>query len=356
MSTFPAAFALFAGRLFDGRSAQPHEVVCRIEAGDLLVQRDGAAPVDRHVLSKVVVAEPLSHAPRDFRLADGGVLRIDESPALAAALAAAGVRDAAVVRWQRAWPTSLVALVVLVASAAWLYFEGLPLGAEWAARQLSPSFEQRLGDRVLAALDHSELRPSALPQAQRLQLADAFRAFEVAAGLEPARIEFRRAVSGPHPNAFALPGGTVVFLDGMVALAGADEALLIGVLAHEAGHQQEHHMTRSLFRGLGGVALAGILWGDYSSVASNAAILLGQLRYSRQDEMQADAFAVAALQRGNVSPEALLRLFERLGAAAAEQRDETPDWLSTHPPSTERAERARQAAQADRAGASGPTR
>ena len=339
----------FNGRLFDGRNVQPHEVSCTIDAGDLRVQRKDAAP-ERHALSDVFVAEPLSHAPRDFRLEDGIVLRIDESPALAADLAAAGGHDVAVVRWQRAWPASLVALVVLVAAAAWLYFEGLRLAADWAARQIPPSLEQRLGDRVLEALDRSELRPSALPPARRLALSQAFRAFEAAAGLTPARIEFRTEASGPGINAFALPGGTIVFLDGLVATAGADEALLIGVLAHEAGHQQLRHMTRSLFRALSGVALAGVLWGDYSSVASNAAILFGQLRYSRQDETEADTFAIAALQRGHVSPESVARLFVRLDAET-KQGGVEPAWLSTHPPS---AERARRAAEAGRATASQP--
>jgi predicted Zn-dependent protease len=102
---------------------------------------------------------------------------------------------------------------------------------------------------------------------------------------------------GSGINAFALPGGTVVFLDGLVTLAGSDEEMLLGVLAHEAGHQQQHHMTRALFRGLGGAALAGLLWGDYSSVASNTAILFGQLSYSRKDEAAADDYEIAALRR-----------------------------------------------------------
>lgn len=336
----------FPGRLFDGRSARPQEVGCTIEFGELLVHRAAADVGDRHVLREVFTAEPLLHAPRDFRLKDGSVLRIDESPVLAAALAAAGVHDGAVVRWQRAWPASLVALVVLVASAAWLYFEGVPLAADWAAGRVPAGIEQRLGHRVLDVLDRSELQASGLPPSRQSELMARFRDFEAKAGLMPARIEFRKAASGTGINAFALPGGTIVFLDGLVELARVDDDMLVGVLAHEAGHQHLRHMTRSLFRALSGIAIAGVLWGDYSSVAGNAAVLFGELRYSRGAETEADDFAIAALQRAGVPPDAAARLFALLDGEETRQGGSVTAWMSTHPPTAERVERARQAASA----------
>jgi predicted Zn-dependent protease len=153
-----------------------------------------------------------------------------------------------------------------------------------------------------------------------------------------------------------LPGGTIVFLDGMVRMAADDDEMLLGVLAHEAGHQQLHHMTRGLLRGLGAAALAGIIWGDYSGVASNAAILFGQLRYSRGDETEADDFAIAALGRAQVSPEALARFFQQEEAEATKAGRSGIDWLSTHPGSGDRAERALAAAQRYRSAASAAAR
>jgi predicted Zn-dependent protease len=354
----PALPPSFAARRFDGRSALPREVRFTIEGGDLVFEAQPGGPIDHHAVADVAVAEPLSHAPRLLRLADGGLLQVEESPALAAALARAGVRQSPVVRWQRAWPASLIALVLLVAASAWLYFVGLPRGADWAARHISPSLEAHMGDQTLAALDRSGLAPSALPAYRQAELTQRFVAFQKAAGLQPARrIVFRSVRSGPGVNAFALPGGVIVFLDGIVEMAHGDDEMLLAVLAHESGHQQMHHMTRSLFRGLGGAALAGLLWGDYSSVASNAAILFGQLSYSRDDEREADDFALAALPRAGVSPGAIARFFFQEDAESKKKGRVQMDWLSTHPGSRDRAERALEAAEVYRnRAASAPAR
>lgn len=341
----------FAARRFDGISALPHDGSVTIVSGDVVFDAPDSPTPQRLRLGDATVSEPLLHAPRQFRCADGSVLHVDESAQLAAALADAGLQTSFVVRWQRAWAASLLALLLLVAGAAWLYLEGLPRGAEWLADHIAPTLEERMGERAIAALDKGALGPSALSPDRQAELTARFTAFEQAAGLTSVRrIAFRSAKSGKGINAFALPGGTVVFLDGIVALAGSDDEVLLGVLAHEAGHQQQHHMTRALFRGLGGAALAGLLWGDYSSVASNSAILFGQLRYSRKDEAAADDFAIAALRRAGISPAATARLFQLLIADPAKGggRFDLPDWFSTHPADWDRAEHAMQAAEADR--------
>lgn len=356
--TAPAPPPSFAARRFDGRSAQPRDVRLTIASDELVYEAtDGGAPV-RHAVAGIVVAEPLSRAPRLLRLGDGSVLQVDESASLAAALARAGVSESPVVRWQRAWPASLVALVLLVAAAAWLYVDGLPRVADWVARSLPPSLEARLGERALSALDHRFLAPSALPAARQDDLRQRFIAFQKAAGIPLSRsIVFRSLRSGASANAFALPGGVIVFLDGLVALADGDDEILLAVLAHESGHHELHHMTRSIVRGLGGAALAGLLWGDYSSLASNAAILFGQLRYSREDEADADKFALAALPRAGISPGVVATFLYRLDAKAKEPGVEPMAWLSTHPGSRERAERSLEAAEAWRnRAASAPVR
>ncbi len=347
MDVFYKSSLSFAGRWFDGRSAMSRTVQAGFD-GDRFV----FATADEVVsipLAEVHVAEPLAHTPRLFDLPARGVVQIDESAALAAALSGAGRGDSPVVRAQRAWPAALVALVLLVALAAFLYLEGLPRAADWAARHVSPALEERMGDQALAVLDKRMLLPSKLSAARQAALIERFIAFEDRAALPRARrIEFRSVQSGPGVNAFALPGGTIVFLDGMVALAGNDDEILLAVLAHESGHQSGHHMTRALFRALGGGALAGLLWGDYSSVASHSAILFGQLRYSRADEAVADDFAIAGLRRAGISPGALARLFFREDSESKKNRAYVPEWLSTHPGDRDRAEHALEAAEAYR--------
>jgi Zn-dependent protease with chaperone function len=355
-SDAPSLRSSFAARRFDGISALPQDGRVTINRGDIVFQAaNGLAP--QHLrLGDAFVSEPLLHAPRQFRWPDGSALHVDESEQLAGMIADAGLRTSFVVRWQRAWPASLIALVLLVAGAAWLYLEGLPRGAEWLAEHIPPTLEEHMGEQALAALDKGVLAPSTLSLAQQAALTARFAAFEQAAGLTSVRRVVFRSMKGYGINAFALPGGTVVFLDGLVHITVADEELLLAVLAHEAGHQQQHHMTRALFRGLGAAALAGLLWGDYSSVASNAAILFGQLSYSRKDEAAADDFAIVALRRAGISPAAVARLI-RLLSAEIKAGSVTPGWMSTHPGNEARAKHAMEAAEADRQGAaSAPAR
>ena len=79
-------------------------------------------------------------------------------------------------------------------------------------------------------------------------------------------------------------------------------------------------------------------------------MLIGTLHYSRQDEAEADDFAIASLQAIGVSPLHLARFFRQL---QGRNSDPSPfSWLSTHPDAGERAERAERAA----AAASAPLR
>jgi predicted Zn-dependent protease len=344
--------ASFAGRWFDGRSAAPRELRFALAPGELRLEGENGS---RHRLAAVRIAEPLRHAPRLFDLPDGSTLETDETPALAAALRAAGHRESAVVGWQSAWPASLVALVLLVAGSIWLYTEGLPRASTWAAGHLSPSLEAHMGDQALKSLDREVLEPSALSAGQRAAIQARVTAFETRAGIAPTRrLEFRR-MTGHGANAFSLPGGVIVLLDELVEFTGDDDEMLLAVLAHEAGHQASHHMTRTLFRALGGAALAGLVWGDYSSVASHAVVLFGQLSYSRSDEDEADGFAIGALGRAGISPTALARFFWKL-EAKAKARGGMPTWASTHPDSGSRADRAEEAGEAFEDAASAPSR
>ena len=157
----------FDGRWFDGRTGVAHRARVVIHQGSLLLQREEELEETSFRLTELRIAEPLLHAPRLVDLPGGGMLQIDETPRLAASLAASGIRNSVVVGWQRLWPAATMALVLLVAAAAWLYLDGLPRVAQWAADHVSPAIEERLGDRTLAVLDRRFLSPSAVAEARR---------------------------------------------------------------------------------------------------------------------------------------------------------------------------------------------
>jgi Zn-dependent protease with chaperone function len=326
---------------FDGRSAAGEDVRIRVDGATLAIARSDGE--ERIPLERVEVAERFERAPRMLALPGGATLEVrDAGDAFANALAEAGLQPSWVERMQRAWGAVLVALAGVVALGIWAYVDGIPIAAGHAAELLPASIERSLGESVLELLDSSgALHPSALDDERRARLAERFRLAAAAAGAN-VRLEFR---SG-QVNAFALPGGVVVILDELVELAPGDDSVL-GVLGHELGHVVHRHSTRQLFQALGVGALAGLAWGDFSTVVANAPIVLGVMRYGRAFELEADAYAIDFLRANRLSPRLLHDFMQRVDPAARESRaDELPDFFSTHPSSRERNERLLRAAQA----------
>jgi predicted Zn-dependent protease len=140
-------------------------------------------------------------------------------------------------------------------------------------------------------------------------------------------------------NAFALPGGEVFVLTGLLDRTKDDDDQLRGVLAHELGHAIKRHGVRSIVRnGIFGLTIA-LAMGDTSTITTTViagASQLDTLSYSRSMEEEADAFGVDLLERCGKSPEGLARFLESLGAQPV------PQLLSTHPDPEARAKAIRE--------------
>ena len=329
---FPAWF-------FSGRHGEAVAVVMRVDGGQVVVEAtDGTGRISEP-LTAVRISEPFDHAPRLITLRDGGTLEVEEEGGrLARTLARAGVTVSPVVQLRRWWPAVLVALASLVALAALAYLKGVPLAARWVADRLPAGIERRMGDQMLAALDRHYLGPSRLDAERRERLARRFAA--AAAKAAPGaiyRLEFR-GTSEESINAFALPGGVVVVLDGLVQFAGDDDGVL-GVLGHELGHVAHRHSTRQMLQSVGVGMLAGLLWGDFSGTAASVPLVIGVMRYSRDFEREADDFAIAFLRVNAISLEPLYDALVRLAEREEHRGIVTlPDFIATHPSLAERIE------------------
>jgi predicted Zn-dependent protease len=327
---------------FDGRRAEATPVSVRVEDGHLVVEANDGAVVDHVLVSRAIISDPFEHAPRMVWLPIGATLEVpDADRHFARELERAGMRLPLAVRLQRWWPAVLTGLAAMVAGLAVLYVVALPAVAHWVAFALPPSLEARMGQQVLAVLDRHYLKPSRLEVGRREAIADRLaRAAAATAPGVPYRLEFRRAGT-ETVNAMALPGGTIVLLDGLVDFAGDDNAVL-GVLGHELGHVVHKHSARQIVTSLGVGTVASLLWGDFSGVAASVPVVLGMLRYSRSAEREADEFAITLLRTQSASVRSLVEFFERLGALESPIGDEKiPDFLSTHPATEERLERLR---------------
>lgn len=155
-----------------------------------------------------------------------------------------------------------------------------------------------------------------------------------------------RVLNSPVVNAFALPGGYVYVTRGLLAHL-ENEAQLAVVLGHEIGHVAARHASqRALEQQIGQIALIGgaVAGEELLGVPGQSVLNLGGqaaqylfLSYSRDDERESDRLGVeyAAMKNYEVSDAA--GFFEALNRISQQSGQSIPDWQSTHPDPSERA-------------------
>jgi len=138
-------------------------------------------------------------------------------------------------------------------------------------------------------------------------------------------------------NAFALPGGEVFVLTGLLDRLEGDDDQLRGVLAHELGHAIKRHGLRSLARRAAIGIVLSLMIGDDAFVGTliEGAAQLDTLGHSRSMETEADEFGTDLLIRTGNDVEGLARFLESLGSQPV------PELLSTHPDPADRADEIR---------------
>ena len=160
--------------------------------------------------------------------------------------------------------------------------------------------------------------------------------------LEDRRLELVM-VHNPTLNAFAVPGGIIGVHDGLLLHAETEDELA-GVLAHELAHLSQRHFQRgqeeakrnrlpnmaALLTSLVILATAGGDAGMAAITATQAAVLQNKLRFSRQNEIEADRIGMLTLVDAGIDPNAIPRMFERMQRAARYRRS-PPEFLSSHP-------------------------
>ncbi|MGQ9647389.1 MAG: M48 family metalloprotease [Thermodesulfobacteriota bacterium] len=136
-------------------------------------------------------------------------------------------------------------------------------------------------------------------------------------------------------NAFAVPGGYVYFTRGILAMLN-NEAELAGVMGHEIGHITARHSAKQYSRAqLAQIGLGmGSLLIDSSVLSGLAQLGVGMLflRFSRDNEREADDLGVEYASRGGYDATAMANFFETLERMnPGADRSGLPGWFSTHP-------------------------
>ena len=158
-------------------------------------------------------------------------------------------------------------------------------------------------------------------------------------------------------NAFAMPGGYIYITRGILAHLNS-EAQLAGVLGHEIGHVTARHsaarLTQQQLAGLG-LGLAGLFSEGFArySQAAQTALGLMFLKYSRDDENQADELGVQYATAAGYDSREIPSTYAMLKRVSDQGGQRLPTFLATHPDPGSREERTRALAAQATAGKTG---
>ena len=134
-------------------------------------------------------------------------------------------------------------------------------------------------------------------------------------------------------NAFCMPGGKIAFYTGILDKLQLNDNEVAMIMGHEMAHALREHARARLAKtqatsiGLSlGAQLLGL--GDLGNMAANLGTQLLSLKYSRDDETDADLVGLELAARGAYHPQASVTLWEKM---AAQGGGSGPGFLSTHP-------------------------
>lgn len=209
------------------------------------------------------------------------------------------------------------------------------------AEELESAATQQYAQLLADARSKGALAPAGNPQLQRLQ--------RIATKLVPQTAQWNdrskdwrwevNLLSSKQINAFCMPGGKIAFYTGILdqLQLSDDEAAMI--MGHEMAHALREHARARIAKSQGtgtllsiGAQLLGL--GQFGDVAASLGTQLLTLRFSREDETDADLVGLELSARGGYNPQASVSLWEKMGRAGGGAGG--PSFLSTHPSGPQR--------------------
>lgn len=335
MTAFDAFYA-------DGRTAEQAPVRAELGADALHIRDAGGLQLARWPFAEIeLVEEVFPGQPVRLRAkAFGGARLVVRDSAFLDALRARLPRLGGDMRRSRNLGRA-AAWLAAVAAALFGVYVSLPLLAEPVAAIIPLAWEERLGrgvrDTAVGVFTGGKARYC--EGAAGKAAIDAL--VRRLAATTPSRYRFDiQVLDDKTVNAFAAPGGFIVVFRGLIDKAESAEELA-GVLAHEMGHVIERHGTENLIRAVGGATIIAAVLGDASTIGATLAeygSTLASLSHGRDAEREADAIGVAMLNKAGIRGTGLVAFFRRIAKLTGEgQGGGVGRYLSTHPPSDERA-------------------
>lgn len=221
----------------------------------------------------------------------------------------------------------------------------LPRLGDAGADTISPDMERRIGQQIVRQMQRER---AIADDPEVTDWLNAFAARLAASSTAAGHSLDLFLVRDGTLNAFALPGGFIGVHSGLI-VAAQSESELASVIAHEIGHVTQRHIARMLARDrqTSVVMLASLVLAALAAtsnpqaaigVASLGATVAQQqmLGFSREAEREADRIGLDMLREGGYDANGMVSLLGRLQQAGRLYENGAPDYLRSHPVTSER--------------------
>ncbi len=208
------------------------------------------------------------------------------------------------------------------------------------AEDLEKSALQQYRQMLQQAASKNALGPDSHPQVMRLR-AIAQRIIPHSYDWNPRARSWQwevNLIGSNQINAFCMPGGKIAFFTGILKQLELTDDEVAMVMGHEVAHALREHArermgksaaTQGLTR-LGGAIVSGVfgISPQITDLVAREGANLITLKFSREDETEADLVGMELAARAGYNPRAGVTLWQKMSAA---NKGAPPQWLSTHP-------------------------
>ena len=234
----------------------------------------------------------------------------------------------------------LLALPAALLSPA-LARDGVDVGNNSAFSRLVPaenverSAGQQYAQLLQKAAEQRALAPATHPQVLRLR-AIAQKIIPHALAWNPRAKDWKwevNLIGSKQINAFCMPGGKIAFYTGILDQLQLTDDEVAMVMGHEIAHALREHarerMGKSAATNIGANVLAQVLGaGAIGQQLIGGGAQLLTLKFSREDETEADLVGMELGARAGYNPRAGITLWQKMANA---NKGAPPQWMSTHP-------------------------
>ena len=208
------------------------------------------------------------------------------------------------------------------------------------AETLESSATQQYQELLQKAKAQGALADAGNPQLQRLR-GIAQRLIPYAAQWNPRASQWRwevNLIGSKQINAFCMPGGKIAFYTGIIDQLKLTDDEIAMIMGHEMAHALREHSREQLAKNQAtsiGISLGAQLLGlgDIGNAAARLGGQLLSLKFSRNDESDADLVGLELAARAGYNPQAAVSLWRKMGQATGEGGI---GFLSTHPTGPDR--------------------